>query len=578
MAILVVLLLCFSGSSFQFSTRAQTIDSINNFVRIGNGSRSEKPLSYLDKTLESSFDDSYQSNLVSASGPTGSVFFVAPNGTESGDGSINDPWNLKSALSHPASVKPGDTIYLLGGTYKLPPETLGFTSLLKGTFENPIKVMSYPGEWAVIDGNLSDSALKNVTMIIVLGQYTWYKDFEVTNSETGNRKIPIASSNPPERRGTAIDDRGTGTKLINLVIHDAGQGISSYSNGKNGEYYGNVVYNNGWDAPDRTHGHGSYTQNNSDFKRFENNFFFNNFKNNTQMYGSDRAFCRNFTWVGNVFFNGSMAWWGPNIENLTVTDNYTYRHFFKVGNSLSSTNIKANIQNNYFMYGVFLDEFTQNVTFKNNTIWYDLNEQLLTLNLKNFWAKEKFSIDNNTYYKGKRNAPYAQFEVYYKGNNQRAPLVKRLTGEFAFNRTDGSQQTAYAYHGKSWQDDLNFDTNSKYIDSAPSGLKVFVQSNKYESGRANIIIYNWDKAQTVEVDIASTLNPGDSYQLRNVQDYFGDVITGVYSGGKLKVNMTERTRAKPIGYDEVSSWYHDPLRPNTFPTFGAFVLIKTKPQ
>ena len=136
------------------------------------------------------------------------------------------------------------------------------------------------------------------------------------------------------------------------------------------------------------------------------------------------------------------------------------------------------------------------------------------------------------------------------------------------------RQLTYGYTKKSWQSDAGFDINSTYIDNAPTGTKVFVRPNNYEPNRANIIIYNWDKANTVAVDLSSVLNPGDSYELRNVQDYFGDVITGVYGGGELIIPMTGRTRAKPLGYDQVTSWYHNPLQPNTFPEFGAFVIKK----
>lgn len=93
--------------------------------------------------------------------------------------------------------------------------------------------------------------------------------------------------------------------------------------------------------------------------------------------------------------------------------------------------------------------------------------------------------------------------------------------------------------------------------------------------RSHIIIYNWEQTNTVNVDVRSILCAGDSYELRNTQDYFGDVVSGTYTGGLLRISMNGRTRAKPIGYDQVSSWYHDPLQPNTFPTFGVFVLIKT---
>ncbi len=48
-------------------------------------------------------------------------YYVAPNGSPSGNGSINNPWDLQTALDQPAAVQPGDTIWLRGGTYDEPP-------------------------------------------------------------------------------------------------------------------------------------------------------------------------------------------------------------------------------------------------------------------------------------------------------------------------------------------------------------------------------------------------------------------------------------------------------------------------
>src|SRR6266851_3001697 len=79
--------------------------------------------------------------------PTGLAFYVAPNGSPSGNGSITNPWNLQTALNQRLRVVPGATIYLRGGTY------FGkFSSNLTGLSALPITVRSYPGEWAKIDG------------------------------------------------------------------------------------------------------------------------------------------------------------------------------------------------------------------------------------------------------------------------------------------------------------------------------------------------------------------------------------------------------------------------------------------
>src|SRR3954471_15278159 len=50
----------------------------------------------------------------SVQAPETANYYVAPNGSSSGDGSIGRPWNLQTALDGPSSVRPGDTIWLRG--------------------------------------------------------------------------------------------------------------------------------------------------------------------------------------------------------------------------------------------------------------------------------------------------------------------------------------------------------------------------------------------------------------------------------------------------------------------------------
>ena len=78
-------------------------------------------------------------------------FYASPTGTSStaaGTGTFANPWNLGTALAHPAAVHPGDTIWLRGGTYRGT-----FASYLTGTSGAPIKVRQYPSERATLDGN-----------------------------------------------------------------------------------------------------------------------------------------------------------------------------------------------------------------------------------------------------------------------------------------------------------------------------------------------------------------------------------------------------------------------------------------
>src|SRR5579862_2530377 len=83
---------------------------------------------------------------------SGADHFVAPNGSAGGNGSINSPWDLQTALSQPSSVQPGDTIWLRGGVYHAPTSN-GFSSMLNGSATSPIIVRNYNGERATLDGH-----------------------------------------------------------------------------------------------------------------------------------------------------------------------------------------------------------------------------------------------------------------------------------------------------------------------------------------------------------------------------------------------------------------------------------------
>jgi hypothetical protein len=82
-----------------------------------------------------------------AKGPK--LFVDATKGSDNNAGTEQAPWQtLTHALRQ---LKPGDTLYLRGGTYY---EKVALTR--SGTAESPIMIASYPGEMAIIDGSLRE--------------------------------------------------------------------------------------------------------------------------------------------------------------------------------------------------------------------------------------------------------------------------------------------------------------------------------------------------------------------------------------------------------------------------------------
>ena len=80
--------------------------------------------------------------------PQTADYYVAPGGNDSGDGSEGSPFATVQKAHDVA--KPGDLIYLRGGTYKPTAKTV-FKA--EGTAAQPIILRSYPGETPIIDAS-----------------------------------------------------------------------------------------------------------------------------------------------------------------------------------------------------------------------------------------------------------------------------------------------------------------------------------------------------------------------------------------------------------------------------------------
>lgn len=262
--------------------------------------------------------------------PTGHEYYVSTSGTASGDGSLARPWDLATAMAHPSVVVPGDTIWILGGTY-----SGRVTSHLSGTAAAPISVRAFPGDDVKLDLNRGQRALAK--LMTIAGQYTHYQGFEIFSSDPSSRTTVHAGSWPADIDRGNINVFGDHVKLINLRIHDLNKGLGFWSRADGGEVYGSLIYCNGWSGPDREHGHGIYSQNEGFTRLFADNIVFNQFRNGIKIYGSDAASLKNFRLRGNVAFNNGggkgegfsgafqiLIGGGTLVENVRVEQNFTY--------------------------------------------------------------------------------------------------------------------------------------------------------------------------------------------------------------------------------------------------------------
>lgn len=454
-------------------------------------------------------------------------YYVTTNGTPSGSGSTDSPWDLETALAGGPggnSLRAGDTVWIRQGTY-----VGDFSTILEGSPGQYITFRAYPGERATINGQLKAANG---------GAYLVFWGLEVMQSNPKD----ASQGGYPTVLVEALD-----TKLINLVVHDAGtQGISSYVPATNNEIYGSIIYNNG---NQENLDHGIYVHETD--KRIEDCIIFNNLANGIHAYETNPQ--ANLYLRGNASFNnGSISGQAdPDANNLLIRgvggsestqalDNMLYSTRSDDGDNMRigdndnpANNHDVMVRGNYIVGGraALRIEAWETLTVQDNVV---LGPSPFIVRLE---AAGSISTawDRNIWHRNPADV------IWEFGGT--------ATGFTAWKTASGlgaTDQTA----------------------AAPSTPKVFIRPNRYEAGRANIIIYNWTRQATVSVDVSSVLQSGDHYELRNVQNFFGaPVAAGTYSGGSINVSMSGVNPPALIGRTIGSP-------PRTAPDFDAFVLLK----
>jgi hypothetical protein len=481
---------------------------------------------------------------------TANEWFVSSDGSASNNGTIDSPWNLRTALDHPPEVIPGDTIWIRGGIYEG-----HFKSRLIGTIGARITVRGFPGERATI----ADDRPKGGATLEIWGSSTDYRDLEITNTNPNRRFQGLQIYRP-----IGVHVQGDHVRLINLVVHDVGIGIGFWRGAIDSEIYGSLIYNNGnLNTLNKiTHGHGIYTQNNRGTKTIRDNLIFDNSGIGIQVYPNPGQIA-GYDIVGNVLFENGILNDGttrlPNFlvcgyaeyvpERISLTGNMTYMssaqettgRFRDAGAAVgycgdSTPNVDVELEDNLFVGGqpaLNVSDWKR-VTAHQNTVvsW----RQVVALEVPPRPHTETWN--DNAYFNDGQSKSF-----WFQGSTMGFSRWKRVTG---------------------------LDATSSYTPARPEEATVMVRPNVYDDSRATIVVYNWDEAPTVGVDVGSVLQVGDSFEVRNVQDYFGEpILSGIYQGEPLPLPMTGMGAVQPVG-----SGFGSAAEP-TGPLFNAFVLVKT---
>jgi hypothetical protein len=408
--------------------------------------------------------------LVAAAMPAAAEqFYVANDGSPNNNGSRSRPWDLVTALSHPRSVNPGDTIWLRGGRYNLD-ETV--VSSLRGAAGSPIVVRQIPNERATIDCVGVTQVRSGADCLLLKSRHTWYWGFELTN--TSPARWAAKPGAPADPRGIGIHSQaGPGTKLINLVVHDVGTTLFE-SQPSGIEITGLIAYNSGWDGPDRSHGPGFYIRNRSDWptKLLRDNIVFQHYRQALQGYGSFNNVFSNFVVEGNLFFN----------------------------NGIGADGFHRNL-----MFGNTNTEHINNAFVGNHTYYPPGGAQGSNMFAAPEGGCHGLLLNGNVFAHGDRRTA---IEV------NRCRDIKIHSNTF-YGKTILQTLDKSILSGKEFE--KHFPTN-RYLRTdkdLPLRPEVHVRMNPYERNRAHLIIYNWAEDCSVNVDVSQLKIPtGAHYELR----------------------------------------------------------------
>ena len=216
---------------------------VSLFVFMGAFSASALTLdAYQKEVLSVQAKNSLQNHVLSAQdqnpqvlqASTGNSYYVASNGSDSsGDGSINNPWQTVTYAAGGAEgkVKPGDTIFVRGGTYR---QVINMETF-SGEPGKPITVTNYPGEEPVFTDQAGPMVKIKTSHVVVNGltfrDYRGFgirvqtepndgalqlRDIKITNNKL-IRQLPNVS-HPNSHDGLSVRAYGPGSLIEDVLI------------------------------------------------------------------------------------------------------------------------------------------------------------------------------------------------------------------------------------------------------------------------------------------------------------------------------------------------------------------------
>ena len=379
-----------------------------------------------------------------------------------------------------------------------------YKSQLTGTQEARITVRAYPGEQPRIDCG-QDNPESN-SALEVLGSWTDYIGLELTDSRT-SRTDTGAPSTPD---GILPLSGAADNRFIYCLMHDlSGQAIGSYLGDYSGDYYGNVCWYNGLNSLD----HNIYTQNEGKYKTYIGNVIAFAANHGFHAYGSENS----------------------RLDKFLVTDNV----------SIENGLLRESAARNFLVGG---GDIAEGLVFTGNHGFYSVNDGTCAdLGYIYGLGTSSAHVLNNHFIGGfvTLNMPGHE-NCHFTGNELYPATADRLQNF----------------------DPAEFPENT-YHESRPTGLHTYViPIDRFQPGRALIVVYNWDEESECEVDLAGLLEEGAPFEVRSTEDFLGSPVLPEteYDGSPLRLPLAAGSVQAPT--------YANHTKPNsTLPVFGCFVVV-----
>lgn len=482
--------------------------------------------------------------------------YVSPTGMDTAAGTREQPLSLKAAFSAQSPAKPGDTIYLMGGTYEGPlsgQKREYFHLDVAGAAGKPIKIKPVPGSSVHLNGAVE-----------LKGSYLEVYDLEIGDL----RWDPTKPNNTP----TAFwGSGGSNCTIINCNIFGGSMGTGLWSPCKEITLYGCLVHDFGGleaGGQGRGHGHAFYTQNETGTKTLEQNIAWRGCGWNLHVYTQSGQIV-GYRILDNIMYIAGAVKPGQTMDNYLVSGYppadrisiignvgyqpsmaQAYRPNARMGNYKPALNGSGEFKNNYMMgavYGLSLGNW-KSLEMSGNTIWSTgILVEISSAPTGSGIHKQDKKPDL---------AGYKLSKNTYIDNGQAKPFMYADVPEERVKEPENPYRMDFA----AWQK-LGLDQDSQVIkgkDGKPAGTKVIVYANKYTKGRGHVAIFNWDGKDQIEADLSTVLSSGQKFAIYNCLDIkqtialAKPVLEGAYDGKPV---------ALPMRKDKIS------------PDFDAFLVL-----